>query len=938
PDERWPSCTELVRALKLSGMQETPLTTPLSPVSTPADSAQATRMALGGSGRLGTDPLQQQAPPLVKPSGGSAQIPLPPMPQLVTVGNSSARLATQTVANAATNPAVTLQRPVIFQTARMGSLGIAPPEKSQDGTLFPALVVALGATGRVVVERLKRVIRDRFGSAEKVPNVRFLYIDTDPETANLLGGTPDVPTQFAPREVVYAKLHRPAHYMTRDALPPPDGWMPSGSLYKLARGGGSAGGVRAFGRLALLDNYRLVAQRLRQEIETFLTDDTIMQADKATGLGMRTNRPRAYVVAGLAGGTGGGMFLDLAYLIRHELRQVGYMRPEVVGMFFVPPAEPNSPRNAALGNAFASLAELHHFDGKNAKYSAVFDKTEAAIHDPEPAFARTMILEYPKSQKPAEHRLATGLAARALFQEILTPAGRVVDEVRDVYRKAFPADVPTCQSFGLFRLSWPRPEMLTAATRRFAQRILQRWTAKEAAHLREPIAGWLNQQWHERRLGIEDTTATFHRACRDVLREDPDRVFDAFIDPMRTRSPAGGKLDASSACEVLDQLLKVVGKPDCENDPQLGSLHATLSAKFDELAKDAETHLASMAVSFIEQPQYRLAGAEEAVRQIGDRLKRQIDVLEPKRQELDQTVRSTYARLFQAIGNLGTGSGLTVRKSGTTAEVLDLLRVYPRKRLHLHVMDMCLSLYRKLHGNAPEFLREINYCRSALVEMHAALKTDSPPPAGTGPGKLILPDGCNNLDEAADVFLAHLSPEELMSFDQGVQKEAARKFRGLVTVCLKAVKVGAAFRELLLAKANEFLNGKLEHADPAAVFFHDRSETAAQGLIREAFDEAQPHLKPKKGTRPDELVTLAVPPGEWGERLRELASEQLPGIDLTAAPLPDDIAFYREYPNLPLADMPQLGDHAQEAYQQMAAAEHPPHARIDVPWTLPQPV
>ena len=54
--------------------------------------------------------------------------------------------------------------------------------------------------------------------------------------------------------------------------------------------------------------------------------------------------------------------------------------------------------------------------------------------------------------------------------------------------------------------------------------------------------------------------------------------------------------------------LKVVGKPDCENDPQLGSLHSTLTAKFEELAKDTETHLASMAVSFIEQPQYRLAG------------------------------------------------------------------------------------------------------------------------------------------------------------------------------------------------------------------------------------------------------------------------------------------------------------------------------------------
>src|SRR5439155_75916 len=160
----------------------------------------------------------------------------------------------------------------------------------------------------------------------------------------------------------------------------------------------SAGGVRAFGRLALFDHYRTIAQRVRQEIETFLTDDALMQAEGATKLGLRTNRPRAYIVAGLAGGTGSGMFIDLAYLVHHELR---------------------------------------------------------------------------------------------------TPAGRTADEGRDVYRNAYPVQVPACQTFGLFRLSWPRPEVLSAATRRFAQRQLQRWTGKEAGHLREHIAEWLTTQWSE---------------------------------------------------------------------------------------------------------------------------------------------------------------------------------------------------------------------------------------------------------------------------------------------------------------------------------------------------------------------------------------------------------------------------------------------------------
>ena len=53
-----------------------------------------------------------------------------------------------------------------------------------------------------------------------------------------------------------------------------------------------------------------------------------------------------------------------------------------------------------------------------------------------------------------------------------------------------------------------------------------------------------------------------------------------------------------------------------------------------------------------------------------------------------------------------------------------------------------------------------------------------------------------------------------------------------------------------------------------------------------------------------------------------------------AAVLPDDICFYRELPQVPLTDLPQLGGVAREAYLQMGA-DHPPHARTDVSWQPP---
>ena len=135
-----------------------------------------------------------------------------------------------------------------------------------------------------------------------------------------------------------------------------------------------------------------------------------------------------------------------------------------------------------------------------------------------------------------------------------------------------------------------------------------------------------------------------------------------------------------------------------------------------------------------------------------------------------------------------------------------------------------LAIFRKMLGNTPEYLREINFCRSTLADMHAALAKAIPTSADSaGTGKLILPDGCKNLDEAADQFLAGLAPEDLLAFEQTLQKEVSRKFKGLGGVCLKPLEKGGRFRELLLTRSREFLDGKLDNSDPATMFFRYRT-------------------------------------------------------------------------------------------------------------------
>jgi serine/threonine protein kinase len=928
PNTRWPSCTELVAALRQAGAAPTAV----SPEPTGVDSVLRTRMDTPRPGELPPPPSSPVSPPArsAPRPPGSGVIGFPMRSLANTPGPGSAGLVTprlvtpQAAAGSGVIPAQTLQRPQVFQTGRMSSLGIAPPEKDGDGVLFPALVVAIGQTGLEVLRRFRQMIRDRYGAPDALPTVRFLYLDTDPDAAAAATSDPD---PLPPKEVVVARLNRPAHYLQSGGVPQVETWMPPGLLYQLPKNPGPAAGVRAFGRLALCDNYRVVAQRIRQEIETFLTDDPLDKSGEQTGLGVRTNRPRAYVLAGLAGGTGSGMLVDLAFVLKHELRAVGYRKPETVGVLFVPPADRASQKPAALANTYAALAEVRHF-ASGVRYQHRFDPAEAPVTDADGPFARHIVFELPKAAKERDRARVFGLAARGLFTELFSTAGQVTDEVRASVPATGDVAEPVASVFGLHRLTWPRAELLTAATRRFSQRLLLRWAAKETGPLVGVIRQWLDDQWPAHKLDPRSIRHRFDQVVRDVLRDDPEIVFDGAIHSLRA---GGNRVDPEAACEVLDQLIKLVGKPPEENDPA-GTLDGPLREAQKTFAKDAEKAVATMAVQFIELPQYRLPGAEEALNQLGDRVKETIADLEAVRRDQAREVREAFVKLFHAIGGLGTTGGLaaiTGRRSSLSHEVLDTLRAYPLKRLRLAETDAVLGFYRTLAGGLPEVLRDINYCRTRLGEMVQMLADQATPAADPAATTVILPPGCKTLDDAADEFIRGLAPEDLLAFDQALQKDVAKKFRAVARVCTKAGRE-AEFVALVTAQARAFLDARLERADPAAALdrYHD-DPVAVRKLLAAGYEKACPDLTAVAGPVPAEATILGAPFGEAGDWVREAAADACPGVDFVPAVVEDDILIWREYPKVGLITLPQMAAAAREAYQ---TADQSPHTRADIAW------
>ncbi len=932
PDDRWPSNSEMVRALRAvkpgaaapkgsgSGAYGAPprakSDTPLPPVGPGHPTAPHTTVEAANA------PRGAVTEPAVITLSALFGSPTPGGPRLVTQRGATAGLA----------PALTQVRPQAAPSPRPAP---ATDETHGTGVLFPALVVGVGATGLGVLLALRRSIREQFGRADAVPTLKFLYLDTDPDAAALATAGPD---GLSPREVVLTRLNRPTHYLQHPTMPPPEGWMPPGMLYQLPKNPASAGGVRGFGRLALCDHYRAVSQRVRQEVEGFRDSEALAKTGVTTGLGVRSSRGRVYVVAGTGGGTGSGMFLDLAYLAKAHLRAGGQADPEAFGVLLAPPADAKSARNQGLVNSYAALAELYHFSA-GAEYQARPDGGAPALSDAGGPFARVAVLPLPQSPKPRHQAAAYALAGRGLFTELLTTAGRVTDYVRSVTPSRAGAG-PVVQSFGLHRLTWPRAELLAGATRSFNRQLLARWAAKESSHLREPLAAWLDELWARQKLDVASVVARFHAAAAEALRESPEAVFAAAVDTLRTRTPGVGRLDSAAACTVLDQLIRLVGKPDGEQSAP-GTLEATVAAVAQAVVAESDGDLSTLAVSFIEQPQYRLAGAEEALEQHSRRLRETIEGLEARVADLGKEVAASYSRLFQVIGALSGATGLNSlpgRKSMLTAEMYDTLQAYPTRRLQFLELNAAAQTYRGLLAHIPDYVRDVSFCRSRLAEMGQAY-ADPPGAEATPCGTLVLPAGCDTVASTVTQIVDALPSEDILAYDQALQKELAKSFRGLASLCLKANRT-PDFLTLLSARTTAFLDARLETTDPATILLRYQGEgVGLNALLRKAYDGAAPGVGPDPeagGCAPVEATVLALPPGRPADQLRRALQGVTSGVEFIPAPLADDIVVYREFPRLELATLPQLGPHAKEAYLQRLGGDLSPHSRADVRWTSPQ--
>jgi hypothetical protein len=864
----------------------------------------------------------------------------------------------------------------------------APPERTGDGPLRPAVIIGMGQTGLRVLQRLRKLLNDRFGLPEKLPAVRFFFVDTDPETLAAAVRSAEGLPALRSDEVFPAKLNRAGHYLKprlngRSLI---EGWFDSQLLYKIPRSPATMG-LRPFGRLAFCDHYRGLTQKFQNELDICTHPDAIADSTERTGLRLRSNRPRVYVIAGLGGATGGGMFIDMAYTARAKLRQMGYADPDVAGVLLLPPDTASDDGAAQVrANAYAALTELNHFVRPDTVFQASYDDRPGVVRDPGPPFTELILLpgpvptaipvtpvgagsikrsgrvtvgmttrsgyaSYPSQRSGVARATARaglsgivgadpirpgadlttagrdpfGLAADLLRLGLTAPVGRILDDQRSDARPG--AGAVTFRTYGLAKYDWPRGEVVALTARSVSGVILDHWVSPNYSRARQHIPAWAAEHWA--RLGLDPDRLI------DRLKHAADAAVGQPIEQLAGRVtellvPRGWRArlpDRSAVTVAFAQLDKLIGTPILTANPPATPVdEAALLACADAITL-GQSELTPLFPGLVDDPAFRLAGAEEAVRQMLANIDRGLALFADLTIRYETDARKAYDLLLQC-GHHERGG-----RKVTAADVADAVRNYPRCQYHAVLYRHAVKAYERIKPALVAVLSEVSGCRQRLETSRQLLVGDlEHTRASVGP-RQVMPPGCPTIEEAARKFLSVLTDEDLAELEVRIQAVVEQEAGSLYQACLNTTAGTEVLFRAVREESRAYLEARLGEVDFTGMLANQFGgpDGVAEALARAAKDAAPELVGPGPWSRFG-VTVIGAPGGGTSDSLRHTAAGFAPpDAPIAAADTPDEFLVCREYSQVPLSALPQCGPAWAAAYE--GATEQfqcSPHTRADV--------
>jgi hypothetical protein len=751
----------------------------------------------------------------------------------------------------------------------------------QTGSLRPTLLIGIGSFGRRALLELRCRFIDRFGGLDKLPLLRFLYVDPDVDALKA-GTRGNGEVTFQAGETYHLPLQQVGHYRKRQMEQLAD-WLPREKLYALPRSLKTQGS-RALGRLAFADNYLRLITRLKREIQQCCHPDALYQSVTQTGLALRDNLPRVYVIAS-AGGGGSGFLVDLGYALRRLLHQMRHNDAPVTALLGCSaPDDPATPRSEQA-NVYATLTEINHFTDPSIPFTAQYGTDGPRLVDEGAPFDAAYLL-------PAAHRSPEATQAVVahlgsfLFHELTTPLGLRLDQVRrpDAGRYG----TTPFRGLGTYAVWFPRGLLLRLAARSACLRLLEEWCAGGEAEARPPrsenglrdftnlvprgsspemtltvdVRAACAKVLADPQLRPEAVISRIEQLAGTLLAEPPAEALTRLLALLEEQSQQSVALDdpGNWARQALTRVREWLGAgvatapPNGQREPgdwRKSKLSRSLEQATAQVAQEWEVKLLAAVRQVMDLPGRRVAAAEAALGMLVEASAEACAAHEGRKEQYVARVQQAQGQLQAALDRcVAGGGGFSFFGGGPRRHLrvfMDHLAAFARQCLAEDLASSVFQFHAVLGGRLRDRLREMSFVRQRLRGIQEQL--EEPPPSWDEPvvppaagsdltpmssatpttetfweairqsptTRVVLPLAEKDLERAAGRVLGTLTTEQWAQLDQALQERVLGPNGGLYQALNGAVDLSRHLLGPLLTAAAGYLGELLPTTDVAQV-------------------------------------------------------------------------------------------------------------------------
>lgn len=819
------------------------------------------------------------------------------------------------------------------RTSNLQELGLsAHPE--QAGVLRPIILIGLGQMGRAVLQAMKQEVFVQFGTAD-FPLLRMVAIDTEPARPESM-----LVEQPHPEDLLLMPLSRPTRYLrSRDELPPVETWIDPEVLYRMPRTL-ITNGIRSLGRLAFIEHYSEFVTRFERELKVVLSPEAQSQACQLSNMTMRKTEPLIYIISHLGGGTGSGMFLDCAYVVKSILASNQIATEDVAGIFLIPRQLEADVPDLPEVNAVAALHELHYFQQCGEPFRAQYKaKGEAKVHTTAPFNHCLFVETSSKVGKPQTGKLnAAGSGIRQLAQSLsrvlFSPLSQVADPAW-LSRSSHAA----FQSLGSRVVSSARRKIIQNASFALCNQVIDHWLKPLSSTQTPEVHGIVANFLQKQRLGSSELMKYLETAVATVLQQSSEQyarqLLTALNVPIKERLPKPIEVE-----NTLKEILNTLGNNKRVDSVSISILEPAtrvsqvLSDAVDRLVLSIVSHLQSTIFQLVDTPNGRLGLAEEVINHakvVFEQKELHHHQLARKQQEKFAEVLSYLKNDLQEYERLRQTSKFLWPKLPSPGERLAVI-YYARYQAMLH--EHIASLFSQSRNSCAGLIQELRHCRSKLLDVRQtrrspdALVHETDGISGHGQ-TLLLPLGYSDLSQVVQQVINHITTGEMERIDERLAAKLNTNSVPLVEFSHSSSEALLSLRQLIQEELAVYLDQTMPNEDMASMFaeHHQNLSQAVEELLAEV---NVPVVLPRQNSA-FELAFLMLPQSERSTAIEQEIRQQIPDLLTIQSATNEEIVLHRALLGLQLFELSVMNEACLKAYETAKAIEHfTPHSRQDI--------